>query len=386
MSTAQHLTDLAVGLAKAGHTTTVLASRRDYSRPGVLYPAREKHQGVEVIRVWSFSFGRSSRFARILSALFLNLAFAWRLLWLGRFDRIVAMTSPPLVAWIAVLLTRSSRFIYWIMDVNPDEAIEAGWLRKTSLAARFLNWILKEVLKRSDAVVVLDQFMKDRLTLKGAESVKIQILPPWSHDDDLKVVPHQNNPFREKAGLNGKFVVMYSGNLSLCHPLDILLQAAHSLRDDQDIAFVFIGGGERVGEVLNFKERHSLTNILYFPYQRRADLKYSLSAADLHAVVMGKPYVGIVHPCKIYGILKTGRPFVYIGPEESPIGWLVATDGVGHCVDHGEPEKLVRIIQEEKNLRDERHGRLLPAQQKIAERYSQKFLLPLLIHWIAGES
>jgi len=30
---------------------------------------------------------------------------------------------------------------------------------------------------------------------------------------------------------------------------------------------------------------------------------------------MGEKYVGIVHPCKIYGILASGKPFI---PLETP--------------------------------------------------------------------
>jgi len=33
---------------------------------------------------------------------------------------------------------------------------------------------------------------------------------------------------------------------------------------------------------------------------------------------MGEKYVWIVHPCKIYGILASGKPFILVGPEKSP--------------------------------------------------------------------
>jgi hypothetical protein len=32
---------------------------------------------------------------------------------------------------------------------------------------------------------------------------------------------------------------------------------------------------------------------------------------------MGEPFVGIVHPCKIYNILTLGIPFLFIGPDQS---------------------------------------------------------------------
>lgn len=384
VATAQHLTDLALELVKAGHEVTVLTSRRSYLDSAILFSKREIFRGIQILRVKALSFGRSNRLSRILDALFMNLAFAWNLLWLPRFDKYLALTSPPLVGVISQFfaMLRRSDFIYWVMDLNPDQSIEAGWIRKDSFVAKVLEQSLQRVIKNSKTVIALDTFMKDRLILKGGDPEKIKVCPPWPLESDLETVPHQANPFRASAQLDGKFVVMYSGNLSICHPLETLLEAAYRLGSDQDIVFVFIGGGERVREVLDFKDKHHLENILYFPYQTRADLKYSLSAADLHVAVMGEPYVGIVHPSKIYGILKIGRPFVYIGPKESPIGFLTALDGVGYQVNHGETEKLVQIIQEEKNSRDKNEGRILPAQQKVTELYSKKILLPLLVDWI----
>ena len=51
----------------------------------------------------------------------------------------------------------------------------------------------------------------------------------------------------------------------------------------------------------------------------------SLSAADLQVVVLGDPYVGIIHPCKIYNTLTVGAPILYIGPEASHISDIFAS-------------------------------------------------------------
>jgi hypothetical protein len=47
-----------------------------------------------------------------------------------------------------------------------------------------------------------------------------------------------------------------------------------------------------------------LSTIHCLPYQPLDQLAGSLSAADLHVVVMGNVFVGLVHPCKIYNILS----------------------------------------------------------------------------------
>ena len=58
-----------------------------------------------------------------------------------------------------------------------------------------------------------------------------------------------------------------------------------------------------------------LRNVLCLPYQPIEKLSGSLSAADLHVVVMGDQYVGIVHPCKIYNVLAVGNHSYTSGPS-----------------------------------------------------------------------
>ena len=149
-------------------------------------------------------------------------------------------------------------------------------------------------------------------------------------------------------GLTEKFVVMYSGNHSACHPLDTLLTAVLRLRGDGNIVFCFIGGGSEFQKVKDFARDNSLSNILCLPYQPRTQLSASLSAADLHVVVMGDRFKGLVHPCKIYNIIAIGAPFLYIGPEESHISDLLKrhTNGINaRSARHGEVEEVVAHIQ-----------------------------------------
>ena len=205
------------------------------------------------------------------------------------------------------------------MDLNPDEAIAAGWLRRESLTARLLSRMMNYSLRRADHTVVLDRFMKERVRARGLNGSQISIVPPWAHSDVVSYSKAGRERFRAEHDLDQKFIVMYSGNHSPCHPLDTLMAAALDLRDRNDIGFCFIGGGSEHVKVKEFAERLKLTNIFCLPYQPLSKLSESLSAADLHVVVMGEPFVGIVHPCKVYNILAVGSRILYIGPDDSHI-------------------------------------------------------------------
>jgi len=375
-STAQHGTDLARLLAKRGHQVTVLASRRSYADPRVRFAAEELWEGVRILRVPQTWLGKGSRWRRATDFASFMVACAWRLLWMPRFDVVVAMTTPPLISFLATLFVRlkGGALHLWLMDLNPDQAVAAGWLRAGSLVHRFLEACLRFSLQTAVQVIALDRFMKQRLLDKGVAPEKIRILPPWTHDDAVRYDEAGRRRFRQQRGLEGKFVVMYSGNHSPCHPLDTLLAAARRLQERQDIVFCFVGGGSEFVKV----QRSGVGNVVSLPYQPLDQLGASLSAADLHVVVMGEPFVGIVHPCKIYNILRLGIPVLYIGPEQSHITDLVPPEAAGAWafqLRHGDVEGVAACVARcaESPLRRS------PEAVRLAAGFSEAALAPKLV-------
>ena len=357
VSTAQHLGDLASALVERGHQVTVITGRRAYDDPKKIFAASENWRGVRIVRVFSTRFGKAAKWRR--AADFASFIFfcCLRLLFLPRQDVVVALTSPPLISFIGAWRAKlwRAKFCYWVMDMNPDEAIAAGWLRKDSLAGKILERMSRFGLRQAGSIVALDRFMRDRITTKGISPDKIAIIPPWSHDHEVKFNAAARDEFRREHGLENRFVIMYAGNHSPIHPLDTLLQSAEQLKNDDSMAFCFIGGGQEFSRVKRWAEDWSKTDsgtrqakIVCLPYQPMARLSAMLSAADAHVVVMGNPFVGLVHPCKIYNILTIGAPLIYIGPVPGHVPEIL--NGLNHehlkaTVAHGDVDFLVREIR-----------------------------------------
>ena len=320
VSTAQHASDLVAALAERGHEVTVVAGTRAYDNPHIRFPREEQWRGSRILRVPCLALGKTAKWRRAANFASFFLSCILRLVFLPRFDVVMALTSPPLISLLGALYVKlkGGRFIFWVMDLNPDEAVAAGWLNEHSATARILAGLLNFSLHTADEVVVLDRFMRKRVMQKGVPAEKISTIPPWAHSDVVRYDPDGRLAFRERHGLAGKYVVMYSGNHSPCHPLTTVLQAAQRLADRPEIVFCFVGGGSEFPTVANFAAAHNLANIRCLPYQPLADLSASLSSADLHVVVMGDPLVGIVHTCKIYNIMCIGAPVLYIGPVQEP--------------------------------------------------------------------
>jgi len=396
MATGQYLGELAMALVERGHQVTVVTSQRAYDAPDTRFAKFEVWRGITIHRVGSTRFGKGAKWKRAADFASFILACCFRLLTLPRPDVVLALTSPPLISFIGAWLAKlsGSRFVYWVMDFNPDEAIAAGWLRADSLAGRLLDRMSRFSLHQASRIIALDRFMRDRIVAKGISAEKIAVLPPWSHDDQIRFDPGGRDEFRRRHGLADKFVVMYSGNHSPVHSLDTLLAAARRLAGHRDIVFAFIGGGsefkriqaeQQKAETLKaaapkteinpppsdnisasqpagFLESSSALcpppsaqpstrnpqppNLFCLPYQPLSELAASLSAADLHVVVMGNAFVGLVHPCKIYNILAVGAPVLYIGPAAGHVPEILASVApYPHLsVRHGEGESLAPQI------------------------------------------
>ncbi len=380
VATAQYLTDLATELAARGHDVTVVTGDRGYDDPRVRFPRRERWRNITIIRVPSLSLGRSSKWRRALNFASFIASCSVRLLTLKRLDVVVALTSPPLISFLGALFVRlkGGRFSFWVMDLNPDEAIAAGWLRQDSALARLFQWMLRYSLAHAYRTIALDRFVKQRLTAKGVDAARIAVIPPWSHDDAVVFSAEGREAFRRQHGLTDKFVVMYSGNHSPCHPLDTLTAAAVELKGREDVVFCFVGGGGEHAKVRDFAQRHELSNVKCLPYRQLNELSASLSAADMHVVVMGDAFVGIVHPSKVYNIMSVGAPILYIGPDTSHVTDLANTGYRFFFTRHGDTDAVVAHIIAARSEIPQRERRPLNA-------FSKHTLLPEMIGVLEAE-
>jgi putative colanic acid biosynthesis glycosyltransferase WcaI len=375
-ATGQYLTEVAIELQSRGHTVRVITGRRGYDDADHLFPKRETYRGVDIRRISTISLGKSSRWRRALNFAGFLVNCALCLLVTPRQDAVIALTSPPLISLLGALFVKlkGGRFYFWVMDLNPDEAIAAGWLRENSLMARVLKALLNYSMRQAERIFVLDRFAQHRISAKGISVEKLLVVPPWSFDDAVRFDPKGREAFRQAHGLSEKFVVMYSGNHSPCHPLDSLLSAAEQLKSEDAITFCFVGGGSEKKKVERFAAERGLNNIVSLPYQPLSQVSASLSAADIHVVVMGDPFVGIVHPCKLYNILRVGAQVLYIGPGESHVTDILSKGTTEHYgARHGEVESLVAYIRLAANRRYQ------PRTTEFTEQFSAARLMPRII-------
>lgn len=345
VATAQMGKDLADALVARGHRVSAVASRSIYGRAGAQLPKRETIDGIEIHRVGASIFGRRGLLARAADfALFYVLAAA-RLLTMKKPDVVVGFTTPPFIALLGILcrVLRGARAVYWVMDLYPDVPVASGVFRARSPLTRVCEFFAGLLLRRSDATVVLGRCMKVRVLAKGAPAERVHYIPVWSDDAKVTPVEHGENPYRREWGLEGRFVVMYSGNFGLAHDSAAILETIRRLRDEP-VTFLFVGAGARKAEVLALMEREGLGNVQWRDYVPRERLALSLSAADAHLISLARGMEGLIVPSKMFGILAVARPALFIGSPESELGRIVQESECGFVIAPGDADALTGAI------------------------------------------
>ncbi|AGA32396.1 Glycosyltransferase [Thioalkalivibrio nitratireducens DSM 14787] len=257
------------------------------------------------------------------------------------------LTQPPLFSLWGLVLRwlRRQPYCCLVMDVYPDVAVRDGLLKAGGLATRFLTYVSRSVLRRADAVIVIGRCMRERMEQHGIASERLHLVPNWVNDAEVQPVEHERNALRKELGLEGKFVVLYSGNMGVSHFLDDILETARRLWELPDLVFVFIGDGPRRREVVGWQERFDLKNIRLLPFQPTERLAESLSLGDVHFLSLRAGFEGLVVPSKAYGALGAGRPILYQGESTGEIARMIEEERIGSVVPLNSPDSLTSVLR-----------------------------------------
>ena len=94
---------------------------------------------------------------------------------------------------------------------------------------------------------------------------------------------------------------------------------------------------------------------------------------------MGDPFVGLVHPCKIYNILSVAAPVLYIGPCPSHLSEILDSIRDQYpCASaaHGDVDCAVQGIL---RIRQESAVATRQTPLSVCSHFSKEALLPRLI-------
>lgn len=374
-ATGQLLTELCEDLAEVFDVAVVCGQPNknpgnvEFKRSGM-----EMHGGVEIHRVFNLQLPKSSFIGRLTNFFSYMTTSCIRALFVRRPDVVIVETDPPLLCFLGLLLRWrfKATLVMYLQDIYPDVALKLGKLRY-GILYRIIRRLMHSAYRRADRIVVLSEDMRDMLLAMGVASERISIIPNWV-DTNLVYPVKEKNAFRERHQLGSDFVVMYSGNLGMSQRLEHFLDAANLLKEEREIRFLLVGDGATKPELIAHADSLDLKNVTFLDYQPKSELAISLSAADLHFVVLDPTIAGCLMPSKIYGILAAGTPMLASTIDQCELARLVREGDVGYVVAFGDPEAIAERIHWSATHRDELAEMGERARQLAVDQYDRSYI------------
>jgi colanic acid biosynthesis glycosyl transferase WcaI len=305
-----------------------------------------RHGKITIWRINNTTLPKEYLFARFVNLFsYFFLCFLW-IFFIKKMDCVVAETDPPLLASIAYVYSRirHSSFIYYSQDIWPDAGI---------VNRRMTNPIITKILKvvngflyrKANRIIVPGRDMKRRLEEENLlPPYKIEVVENWADPSKIFPVKREDNIFIKTHTLENKFVVMYSGNIGLSQDLENIIYLADSLKNLPDILFVLVGEGASKGKLMKMSSSLGLRNVKFLTFQEKKDLKFSLSAAHIHLILLKKGMKGIIVPSKVYGIMASGRAFIAAVDKKSEVDKIVEEFHCGLVVQPSSVEELRKAV------------------------------------------
>ena len=349
------MTELAQGLVKRGHQVRVVTGMPNYPQRRIYEQYRgkfyltEEHKGVTIQRSYLRVNGpHPSLLDRLLldgSFVISSAVQAFR----GDRPDVIFSTMPPLPICVPVALygwIRGCPIVLNVQDIVSEAAVRVGLVKKNGILIRIADALEKFAYSTASQVSVIDCGFIKKLHSQGVPPDKIVCVPNWVDVNFIRPLPKENNSFRETHNLQGKFVILYAGNIALTQGLQTVVQAAARLKHISEIAFVIVGESTALSRLQKDCETYKATNVMLLPFEPREKLPEMLAAADVSLVVQKRRVTNFNMPSKIQVLLASGRAILASVPETGTAHKAVQQSGGGVVVTPEDPQALADGIED----------------------------------------
>ncbi len=351
---------IAQDLVNRGHELDIITQVPNYGQTTFFdgYSNSKKRSetwvGVQIHRAWTIARGNSKlRLAGNYLCFPISASWAiWRHLKRPADVSFVSLTSPVFQAFAGIFLkwTRKVPTVFWVQDIWPESFLLTLNLRNP-LVVKPLMWICGWLYRRADLVLVQSPSFTDMICRFGISKDRIRYLP--------NTAPPYFKPVAKRAAESegalikqGRFNLMFAGNIGESQDFDTLILAAEKLRERTELNWVIIGSGRDVERVKRIISEKKLTDQFQFLGRHSEEsMPNFFSHADAMLVSLKDTEIfSLTIPYKIQCYMACGKPII---ASLSGVGRSIVEEaGAGLGVDANNPDELAAIIKKMMDLSD----------------------------------
>lgn len=213
-------------------------------------------------------------------------------------DLIISHSLPPELAFIISGLKKHFKCPFYLMqsDYTWQDAVAYGFFSKNSPIGLYYRYWEKKSFRLADYIGV---------PTKG--NVRFaRMLYPWLKEEMFAVYPFWQRSLgvtsdveiKKKYNLDGKFVVMYGGNVGPAQSIEHLVELACRVRDYSDILFLILGRGSRLNAIKQMVNEQELHNIEFKDFLPQEDYLRLLASCDVGLIMLNEVHATPNFPSK----------------------------------------------------------------------------------------
>jgi colanic acid biosynthesis glycosyl transferase WcaI len=306
---------------------------------------REVMDGIAVTRLALYPSHDNRPLPRIANYLSFCISVFLYLTFVAKRADILYAYHPPLTVGLAAAMAKLFRRTPTVLDVQdmwPDTLSATGMLN-ASLPLRIVGAVCRWVYARMTHIVVLSPGFKRLLIARGVSPEKVTMIYNWA-DESAILEASKTRPALMPD--DGRFRVLFAGNMGLAQNLDVVLDAARTVATANDrVDFCFLGAGLDTERIRRRASDEQLSCVHFFPKVPMVEVGSYLSAADCLLVnLRPEPLFEITIPSKIQAYLSAGRPIIIAIAGDAAA--LVKDAKAGISVPPGDARALADAVLE----------------------------------------
>jgi len=332
---AARISGLAKWLVKFGHEVTVITGYPNYPT-GKIYPEYKNKKNkiefiddVQIIRSKVLPVSYQSILVRLLNYFTLFFTALWNgIRKRNSFDIIIA-SSPPLTMGMLGLILSKIYKIPWILDIRdiwPDVAVEAGMLKENGIVYRLSKKLANYLYNHATHLTLVTERKLTKIERVGISNSRMSIVSNGVDFDLINNAKHKN--WRSELGLENKLVLTYAGLIGIAQGVNVVVETAIRLKEENDIHFLIVGEGVEKQKLQDHAKSLELNNITFLPSQLKESIPSLLTASDIALIPLVSDKLLDAVPSKLLEAWACKLPVILIAGGEAADIVNIANGGI----------------------------------------------------------
>ena len=250
-----------------------------------------------------------------------------RRLYKTKADLIIA-TTPPLGFYGSIKLLKKRNLkakSYLILrDIWPEAFKLFDFDKKHPIIYEYYLIQERRLYAVSDIIGCMSQGNLDFIKENNPQfpQKRLKLLPNWG---DCEPYFAPNSSIRDKYNLEGKFVLVYGGNMGVPQGLSNILELASMKKDCKDVVFLLVGDGTERGKIEKQIIKEGLTNVKIMNSLPRDDYDELLRTCDVGLISLNKKLKTPSIPSKTISYWNLQIPILAIIDNVTDYGKILDT-------------------------------------------------------------